>query len=171
MDLGVVLFQGVRGSCLPGVVPRIRLVWTLRENRPVRKVAGVGHVRVAEHLGVVACPVGSLHAPSSLVVSVLEHVLVLRVQRPVVALPLATALPRDLHEALVQTEVVADRVLPALFILLKVRKSGRNVAVDLAQRRSLHLGVLGEEKKNSYVTNPPKMTGSKKRPSRAFRYK
>lgn len=87
-------------------------------------------------------PVGSLHPPPALVISILEHVLVLGIQGPVVAFAFASTLAGDFHEALVQTEIVPDRVLPAFFVLLKVWEAGRNVAVDFTQSGSLHRGVL-----------------------------
>lgn len=91
-------------------------------------------------------PIRSLHPPSPLVVPILEHVLVLWIQGPVVALAFASAFPGDFHEALVQTQIVPDRVLPALFVLLEVRKAGRYVAVDFTQGGPFQLGVLKEKR-------------------------
>ena len=77
------------------------------------------------------------------VVPVLEHFTGRRIERPVAALAAAAApraadlvlrfrrlVPRHLHEALVQTEVVPDAVLPALPVLAVVRESIHDVAVD-----------------------------------------
>lgn len=51
--------------------------------------------------------------PSSEERAVVEHVLSLRIQRPVVALARISRLTWDLHEAVVQAQVVTDRVLPS----------------------------------------------------------
>jgi len=74
----------------------------------------------------------TLHASSTAIVALLKHVLELygRVQCPVVALALAAALSRHLHEALVEAEVVSDRVLPALAVALEVRELPHDVLVD-----------------------------------------
>lgn len=61
-------------------------------------------------------PVGTFHAPPPPVVAVFEHVFVLRVQGPVVALLLPPALAGHLHETLVQAQVVPYTVLPPLRI-------------------------------------------------------
>ena len=45
---------------------------------------------------------------------IVEHVVAVRVKAPVAALPRLLVVPRHLHEALVQREVVTDRVLPTL---------------------------------------------------------
>ena len=49
--------------------------------------------------------------------AILEHVSGVRVERPVAALSGAVWAPRDLDEAVVEGEVVAQRVLPPLGIL------------------------------------------------------
>lgn len=66
----------------------------------------------------------------------------LHTQSPVVSLSLAAAFTRNLYEALIQAEVVTNRVLPAFLVLLKVRKSLGNVVVDFAERGSLVRCIL-----------------------------
>ena len=46
--------------------------------------------------------------------TIVEHVVAVRVEAPVAALARLLVVPRHLHEALVQREVVTDRVLPTL---------------------------------------------------------
>ena len=46
--------------------------------------------------------------------SVVEHVVAVRVEAPVAALPRLLVVPRHLDEALVEGEVVADGILPTL---------------------------------------------------------
>lgn len=86
--------------------------------------------------------VGPLHPPSTPVVAVFEHILVLRVQRPVVALAFAAPLSGHLHEALVEAEVVADGVLPALLVALEVGELGRDVLVNLGEGSPLEVRRL-----------------------------
>ena len=97
--------------------------------------------------------VRSLHASSSAVVALLEHVLELdgRIERPVVALALSAALARHLDEAFVEAEVVADRVLPALAVALEVRELLHDVLVDGAQRQSLVLRVAHGHRDQRHV--------------------
>lgn len=78
-----------------------------------------------------------LHAPPAPVVALLEHVLAGRVQGPVVALALAAALPGNFDEALVETQVVPDAVLPALLVLLVEGELGDDVLVDAGQGQPL----------------------------------
>ena len=59
-------------------------------------------------------------SPPPPVVPFLEHDLVARVQHPVVALAVLSSLDGELHEALVQGEVVPNRVLPALVLSFAV---------------------------------------------------
>lgn len=72
-----------------------------------------------------------------------EDVFTARVQHPVVALPRVVVVPRHLHEALVQREVVSDRVLPALFVLTVVREVPHDVLVDAVESQPL-LGTLSD---------------------------
>lgn len=53
-------------------------------------------------------------SPTSQVRAVLKHVVTVRVQRPVTALPRLLIVPRNFDETLVQTQIVSYRVLPAL---------------------------------------------------------
>lgn len=59
-------------------------------------------------------PVGTFHTPPPPVVAVFEHVVVLWVKGPVVALLLRPSLAGHLHETLVQTQVVPYTILPPL---------------------------------------------------------
>ena len=61
--------------------------------------------------------------------------------RPEVPLALPASLTRNLHETLVQTEVMSDRVLPALLVLLVVGKVVHDELVDLGEGQPL-LGSL-----------------------------
>lgn len=58
-----------------------------------------------------------------------------RVERPVVALARVAWLPWNFDEAIVETEVVADRVLPAWVLLLVVAEALLDELADAAQRR------------------------------------
>ena len=56
-----------------------------------------------------------------------------RVQHPIVALAGVVVVSGDLDEAFVEAEIVTDRVLPALFIILVIRKMFDDEIVDSAQ--------------------------------------
>lgn len=73
-------------------------------------------------------------------------------QCPVVALAFPTTFARDLHEALVQAQVVSDAVLPALLVLFKVRELGRDELIDLGQSCSLCRRVLDAHGDQGHVT-------------------
>ena len=64
-------------------------------------------------------------SPPAQVAAVVEHVVAVRVERPVAALARLLVVARHLDEALVQRQVVTDRVLPALLVLAVVRKPAR----------------------------------------------
>ena len=66
--------------------------------------------------------------------AVAEHVPAPGVQRPVVPFAGAARGAGDLDEAVVEGEVVADGVLPALLVLLEVREAGHDEGVDLVER-------------------------------------
>ena len=55
--------------------------------------------------------------------AIVKHVLGQGVQGPEVPLAGVTRLPRDLDKAVIETEVVADRVLPLGELFLVIRKS------------------------------------------------
>lgn len=57
-----------------------------------------------------------------------------RVEHPVVAFARIVVVARNFDEALVEAEVVADGILPALFVITIVRKVGHDVFVDAVQR-------------------------------------
>ena len=66
--------------------------------------------------------------------AVAEHVPAPRVQRPVVPFAGAARGAGNLDEAVVEGEVVANGVLPALLVLLEVRKPSHDEGVDLVER-------------------------------------
>ncbi|CAG5897416.1 unnamed protein product [Menidia menidia] len=68
---------------------------------------------------------------------VLEHVGRVGVQRPVVALPGVAGLPGHLHEAVVERQVVPDRVLPRRELLPVVGEALADEVADLAERQTL----------------------------------
>lgn len=45
-------------------------------------------------------------------------------------------MPRHFHETLIQTQVMANRILPALLVLLVVREVLHDVLVNAVQRES-----------------------------------
>lgn len=118
-----------RTRFISGVSRRIR---GRREDIPPQRQPVLGQ-RVPEiRFGIrLRVPVGPLHAPPPPVIPVLEHVLVLGIERPIITLPFAAALAGHLHEALVQAEIVPYRILPALLVPLEIREFGGYVRVDL----------------------------------------
>ena len=66
-----------------------------------------------------------------------EHVLRARIQHPVVPFARVVVVARNLDETLVQREVVPDGVLPALLVVLVVRKMTHDVLVDAVQGQPL----------------------------------
>lgn len=85
------------------------------------------------------------------VVPVFEHVKTLGIQGPVAALARAPLLPGNLDEAVVQREVVADRVLPALLVVMVKRKAVHDELIDAAERGALLRGVLDGHSDERYV--------------------
>lgn len=73
--------------------------------------------------------------------AVLEHVEGGGMQRPEGALPGAVRPPGDLDEAVVEGEVVAEGVLPALRVAAVVREAVGDEAVDLGERQHLLRGT------------------------------
>lgn len=130
------------GGFVPGVWRRIRRGRgknVPRERRQTVLPQGVPEKRLWIGRRRFVVPLHPLPPP---VVPMLEHVLVLRIQGPVVPLALAASLSRHLHEALVQTEIVPDGVLPPLPVPLEVRKLGDNVRVDFREGGSVHVRGL-----------------------------
>lgn len=70
-----------------------------------------------------------------------KHVVGRRVQHPVVALAGVVVVSRHLHEALVEAQVVSDRVLPALSVFPVVREVGHDVFIYAVQCESF-LGTV-----------------------------
>lgn len=71
------------------------------------------------------------------VVAVFKHIQTLGVQRPVAAFARPALLPGHLDEAVVQGQVVTDRVLPALFVVVIEGESVHDELVDAAERGAL----------------------------------
>ena len=65
--------------------------------------------------------------------SVVKHVVAVRVEAPVAPLARLLVVPRHLDEALVEAEVVADRVLPALLVVAVVREPVHDERVNAVQ--------------------------------------
>lgn len=78
---------------------------------------------------------------------------------PEVPLSLSTAVAWHLHEALVQRQIVPDRVLPAFLVLLEVGKPGGDVGVYLAQGRPFLSTVLNGHGDQSDVAKRRLLTG------------
>ena len=91
---------------------------------------------------VVVGAVGDLEALAPAQVgAVVEHVLGLGVQRPVVALARSAGLARLLQETVVQRQVVPNRVLPLLVLGSVERKLVAYELVDVAERQALPVRV------------------------------
>ena len=91
---------------------------------------------------VVVGAVGDLEALAPAQVgAVVEHVLGLGVQRPVVALARSAGLARLLQETVVQRQVVPNRVLPLLVLGAVERKLVAYELVDVAERQALPVRV------------------------------
>ena len=67
------------------------------------------------------------------VISVLKHIHGRGGETPVAALAGPLLVPRQLHKAIVQAEIVPDGVLPALLVVQVVRESVHDEGVDLAE--------------------------------------
>ena len=73
--------------------------------------------------------------------AVVEHVLGRRVQRPVVALAGVARLAGDLDEAVVEAEVVADRVLPGWEAFSVVREAIHDELTDTGESETLLMAL------------------------------
>ena len=78
----------------------------------------------------------------SAVVAVLEHVIAVGIERPEGALARSTLLARHFDETVVETEIVTDRVLPALFVFSIVGEAIHDELVDAVQSDFFLVGVL-----------------------------
>ena len=117
----------------------------------------IGHCSAAIRAGV-RIPVGVERNPfdrppaTSPVVTLLEHDLVVRVEHPVVRLPVLASLCGQLHEALVEREVVADGVSPALVLPVSVvREVLCDIVVDTVESESLLRASLNGHADESHV--------------------
>lgn len=96
------------------------------------------------HVARVGGDVGALKTfPPAQEAPIVEHVLCSRVQRPVIALARMAGLPRDLDEAVVEGEVVADAVLPLLGVLPVEGEALSDEFVDATQGE-LPLSSVGD---------------------------
>lgn len=66
--------------------------------------------------------------------AVIEHTIWIRIECPVAAFARFFVVAWNLHEALVQTEIVTDGILPALLVVPVVRKLVHDVLIDAVQR-------------------------------------
>lgn len=74
---------------------------------------------------------GTLHPPlAATVVSVLKHLLTVWVQRPVVPFPWLSFLSSYFNKTVIEAQIMADRVLPALLIVVVIRKPFHDKLVD-----------------------------------------
>lgn len=85
------------------------------------------------------------------VVPILEHVKALRIKGPITALPWSPFLPRNFDETVVQRQVVSDRVLPALLVIMIERKAVHDELVNAAKCGALLRRVLYSHRNKSYV--------------------
>lgn len=67
------------------------------------------------------------------IVVLLEHIVVPFIEGPVAALSWLALVPRNLDETVVKAEVVTDRVLPTLLVVVVIWKSFHDVLVDAVQ--------------------------------------
>jgi hypothetical protein len=108
-------------------------------------LVGVRLVQLLALQGLLLLPEGVLlleAPPTPQVRPVVEHVVRVRVQRPVAPLARLLVVTWHLDEALVQTEVVPDGVLPPLLVLAVVREPLHDELVDAVQGDFLVGGVL-----------------------------
>ena len=75
--------------------------------------------------------------PSSQSTTILEHFGTSRMQLPVITPAVCAILTWDLHEAVVQAEVVTNGVLPPGTVLTVVRELLNDVIINLAQHQHL----------------------------------
>lgn len=84
-------------------------------------------------------------------VSVVEHFLAIVVELPVVSFSGIVLVSGDFSEAVVERQVVPDRVLPSSFRALVEREVVGDVLVDLRKRKSLFRRVLDAHRDQSRV--------------------
>jgi hypothetical protein len=120
----------------------VRLWWgrVAEQEAGLGDVQGGGHsgwreraVRVASRGRVVALE--ALPAPEE--AAVVEHVLGGGVQAPIVALARVARLARDLDEAVVERQVVADAVLPGGELTAVIGEAAADEGADTAERQAL----------------------------------
>ena len=119
-----------------GVVVMVRVVRVVGVHVPsgpsTRRALGASSLQVrvvrAQHLEALAAPQKA---------AVLEHVAAVGMQCPEAALAGLVGPPRDLDEAVVEGEVVAQAVLPALRVLAVVGEAFHDELIDVAQRQHL----------------------------------
>lgn len=79
-----------------------------------------------------------------------ENIIAARVQHPVVPLSRVVVMPGHLNEALIEAQVVADGVLPALLVFPVIREVFHNELIDAVQREPL-LGALPDGHHNQSI--------------------
>lgn len=101
------------------------------------------HVLAFDHLFLFFESILLLEAPSTTQERpVVEHVVRVRIKRPVATLTRLLIIACHLHKALVQTKIVPDGVLPTLLIVPIVREPFHDVLVDTVQRHFLIRRIL-----------------------------
>ena len=70
-------------------------------------------------------------SPPAQIATVVKHVVAVWIQHPVAALAGLLVVTRYLDEALVQRQIMSDRVLPALLVLAIVRKPAYKQALKI----------------------------------------
>ena len=68
--------------------------------------------------------------PSSQIAPVVEHVIAFGVERPIASFSRSLIVTLYLNKAIIQRQVVSDRVLPALFVLSVVGEFVHNELID-----------------------------------------
>lgn len=81
-----------------------------------------------------------------------EHVLGARVQHPVIPFSRVVVMSGNFDETLVEREVVPDGILPALFVVLVVRKVTHYILVDAVQSEPLLRTLTNGHHDKSVVT-------------------
>ena len=79
-------------------------------------------------------------------IPVLEHVLAIGRERPVIPLSRLSFFPRDFHKAIVQTQIMSNRILPPLLVVMVIWESVHNELVDAVQSDFLVGGVANRHR-------------------------
>lgn len=103
------------------VIPGVRWISGRSEDVPGQRKTVLSYSITKERLGIrMRRTIRPLHSPPPSEVTIFEHVFALGIQSPIVTLPFTSTFPWYLYEALVQTQVVSYRILPAFLVAFKV---------------------------------------------------